>query len=74
MKLLISVIIIHGMLCITTSYVLTFMGYESALESLSSTMASEIVAPVVTYGVTKLFENALKYNDWPGLKKKGEEE
>ena len=27
-------------------------------------MASQIVAPVVTYGVTKMVENVSKYNDW----------
>ncbi len=76
MKLLITCVIIHGMICITASYVLTFLGHDYALESLSQTMASEIVAPVVTYGFTKLIENVFKYNDFPGIKKNngGEEE
>ena len=34
------------------------------LQSLSETIAREIVAPVVTYGATKTIENVSKYNDW----------
>ena len=64
MKLLVTIVVVHGLMCITASYVMAFMGYADALENLSSTMASQIVAPVVTYGVTKMVENVSKYNDW----------
>lgn len=64
MKVITTVIIFHGLICITASYVLGFLGYANALEGLSSTMASEIIAPMVTYGATKTIENVSKYNDW----------
>ena len=44
-----------------------FKGSENSMEplqSLSETIAREIVAPVVTYGATKTIENVSKYNDW----------
>ena len=64
MKILVSVIVIHGLVCITMSYILAFMGYNEVVESLSSTMVSEVIAPVVVYGITKTIENVSKYNDW----------
>lgn len=64
MKILVSVIVIHGLVCITMSYILAFMGYSEVVESLSSTMVSEVIAPVVVYGITKTIENVSKYNDW----------
>lgn len=64
MKILVSVIVIHGLVCITMSYILAFMGYSEVVESLSSTMVSEVIAPVVVYGITKTIENVSKYNNW----------
>lgn len=64
MKILVSVIVLHGLVCITMSYILAFMGHNEVVESLSSTMVSEVIAPVIVYGITKTIENVSKYNDW----------
>lgn len=64
MKILVFIVVVHGLVCISLSYVLAFMGYAEVVESLSSTMVSEVVAPVTIYGITKTIENVSKYNDW----------
>lgn len=64
MKVLVIVIVSHGLLGVTASYVLAFCGYENALETLSETLIHEVMGPVVTYGFTKMVENVSKYNDW----------
>ncbi len=64
MKVLVGIIVLHGLLCVTASYVLAYKGYVDALENLSSTMVHEIMGPVITYGFTKMVENVSKYNDW----------
>ena len=78
MKILVFIVVLHGLVCITLSYVLAFMGYSEIVESLSSTMVSEVIAPVTIYGITKTIENVSKYNNWidriPGNRVYGEEE
>ncbi len=64
MKVLVIIIVGHGLLGVTASYVLAFCGYENALEALSETLIHEVMGPVVTYGFTKMVENVSKYNDW----------
>ncbi len=64
MKVLVMVIVIHGLGCVTASYVLAFRGCEKALETLSETLVHEIMGPVIAYGITKTIENVSKYNDW----------
>lgn len=64
MKILVFVVVAHGLVCISLSYILAFMGYSEVVESLSSTMVSEVIAPVTIYGITKTIENVSKYNDW----------
>lgn len=64
MKILVFVVVLHGLVCISLSYILAFMGYSEVVESLSSTMVSEVIAPVTIYGITKTIENVSKYNDW----------
>lgn len=64
MKVLVIIIVGHGLLGVTASYVLAFCGYENALETLSETLIHEVMGPVVTYGFTKMVENVSKYNDW----------
>lgn len=61
-KIITLVVVIHGLLCITTSYILAWLGKADVLETLSSVLASEIVAPIVTYGVTKTIENIFEKN------------
>lgn len=64
MKILVVIVITHGLICISLSYVLAFMGYSEVVESLSSTMVTEVIAPVTIYGITKTIENVSKYNNW----------
>lgn len=64
MKLLVTVIVLHGLGCVTASYVFAWHGVMEPLQNLSETIAREIVAPVVVYGLTKTVENISKYNDW----------
>lgn len=64
MKVLVLIVVLHGLGCVTTSYVFAWYGVMEPLKSLSETIAREIVAPVVVYGMTKTIENVSKYNDW----------
>lgn len=64
MKILVVIVVTHGLICISLSYVLAFMGYSEVVESLSSTMVTEVIAPVTIYGITKTIENVSKYNNW----------
>lgn len=61
-KILTYVVVIHGLICITTSYVLAWCGMADTLENLSSVLASEVVAPITVYGVTKTIENIFQKN------------
>ena len=64
MKILVFIVVAHGLVCISLSYVLAFMGCADVVESLSSTMVTEVIGPVTIYGITKTIENVSKYNDW----------
>ena len=64
MKILVLIVVIHGLVCITLSYILAFLGASDVVESLSSTMVTEVIAPVTIYGITKTIENVSKYNNW----------
>lgn len=66
------VVLIHGLLCITDSHLLAWMGRVETLESLSSTQTTEIVAPILVYGFTKTIENIFEKNKI--FKSKEEEE
>lgn len=61
-KTLCWVIEIHGILCITTSYVLAFLDKMNPLETLSATITTEIVAPIVVLGFTRMIENIFEHN------------
>ena len=58
----IAMVEIHGLLCVTMSYVLAFMERTSIAEQLSSAVISEIIAPVVVLGATKTIENIFEKN------------
>lgn len=57
------VILIHGLLCITDSHLLAWLGRVDTLENLSSTQTTEIVAPILVYGFTKTIENIFEKNN-----------
>lgn len=64
MKLLVFIIVIHGIICVSMSYVLAFMGQITIAEQLSSTVVQEIIAPLLAYGVKATIENVSKFNTW----------
>lgn len=64
MKIIVAVIICHGILCITASYILAFMGRDMIAESLSETVVREIIAPLIAYAIKSCIENVSKYNGW----------
>lgn len=61
-KVLTFIVVGHGLVCITTSYVLAWLGKANVLETLSGVLASEVIAPIVIYGVTKTIENIFEKN------------
>lgn len=76
MKILVFVVVTHGLVMVTLSYILAFMDKIQIAESLSQTVVQEIIAPVTIYGITKTVENVSKYNTWVDtiINKKKEEE
>lgn len=63
LKWIVICIELHGISCITCSYIMAFMGKADVLENLSSTIVGEIVAPMLTYGITKTIENIFEKNN-----------
>lgn len=50
------------MICVSMSYILAWMEHTQVVESVSSTIITEIVAPIVIYGATKTIENIFEKN------------
>ncbi len=44
------------------SYVLAWMEHSQVVEGVSSTIITEIVAPIIVYGATKTIENIFEKN------------
>lgn len=61
-KGLVSMVVLHGMSCVTMSYLLAWMEHTQVVETVSSTIITEIVAPIVVYGFTKTVENIFEKN------------
>lgn len=61
-KCLVSLVVLHGMVCVSMSYILAWMEHSQVVESVSSTIITEIVAPIVVYGATKTIENIFEKN------------
>lgn len=62
-KILISAVVLHGMICVSMSYVLAWQEHTQVVEGVSSTIITEIVAPVIIYGFTKTVENIFQKNE-----------
>ena len=60
-KLLTSVIVLHGIICISLSYVLSFLGRDPVVD-VSTTLITEIVAPTITFLISHAIENIFQYN------------
>ena len=61
-KLLVSAVILHGMICVSMSYILAWAEHTQVVEAVSSTIITEIVAPIIVYGFTKTVENIFEKN------------
>lgn len=61
-KLLISAVVLHGIACVSMSYVLAWLDRVQVVESVSQTIVTEIIAPVIVYGLTKTVENIFSKN------------
>lgn len=62
LKGLVFLIELHGITCVTISYVLAWQDKVSTNESLSATIVTEIVAPLITYAISKTVENIFEHN------------
>lgn len=61
-KGLVSLVVLHGMICVSMSYALAWKEHTQVVEGVSSTIITEIVAPIVVYGATKTIENIFEKN------------
>lgn len=61
-KLLTAAVIIHGMICVSMSYVLAWIERTNVVEGVSTTIITEIIAPIIVYGITKTIENIFEKN------------
>lgn len=62
LKVLVFLIEIHGIACVTVSYMLAWKDKANVNESLSSTIVTEIIAPLITYAISKTVENIFEHN------------
>lgn len=62
-KALIVAIEIHGMSCVTMSYVLAFMYHDQVVETVSATIVTEIIAPAIVGIISKTLENIFEKNE-----------
>lgn len=60
-KIITTVVISHGLTCITMSYILAWFGMDPVVD-VSSTLVSEIVAPIVIYLFTNMVMNIFEKN------------
>ena len=61
-KVLVAGVVGHGIVCVTMSYILAWTEHTQVVEGLSSTIITEIIAPIIVYGVTKTVENVFQKN------------
>ena len=62
-KVLIAAIVVHGMSCVTMSYVLAFTYHTDVVETVSSTIVTEIIAPALAGILSKTVENIFEKNE-----------
>lgn len=60
-KLIVSLVMAHGMILTTLSYILSFWGLDPVVD-VSSTIVREIVAPVIVYLATNMVMNIFEKN------------
>lgn len=60
-KLLVSLVVVHGMVMTTLSYILSAFGHDP-VQNVSVAIITEIIAPVVTFLVTNVVQNIFEHN------------
>lgn len=60
-KLIVFMVMLHGMVMSTLSYVLAAFG-NNPVESVSVAIVTEVIAPVTVYLATKTIQNIFEYN------------
>jgi putative flippase GtrA len=60
-KMVTTIVMIHGMILTTWSYILSWNGFDPVVD-VSSTIVREIVAPVITYLATNTIMNIFEKN------------
>lgn len=60
-KAIVVIVILHGVLLSTASYVLSYLGRDTVYE-VSTVIITEILAPVVTYLITNMIANIFEKN------------
>ncbi|MBR1523928.1 MAG: hypothetical protein IJ641_05690 [Lachnospiraceae bacterium] len=63
-KVLVAVIVAHGLICVSVSYIYAALNIMEPLQSLSEVIEKEIVGPVAIYGLKAMIENVSKHNNW----------
>ena len=61
-KALVSLIVLHGMFCVTQSYMLAWRDHINVVEAVSTATIAQIIAPVIAYALSKTWENTLEKN------------
>ena len=61
-KWLTGLVVGHGMICVSMSYILAWTEHTQVVEGVSTTIVTEIIAPVIVYGATKTIENIFQKN------------
>lgn len=61
-KILLVITMLHGMICVTLSYILAWTGHDQTVEMVSQTLVTEILAPFVAGMITKTVENVFEKN------------
>lgn len=61
MKAIVIIAVAHGMILVSTSYVLSFFGYDPVVD-LSVVIVKEIVAPIITYLAVNTIMNIFEKN------------
>ena len=60
-KLLVMLVVLHGMIMTTLSYVLAGFNHDP-VQDVSVAIISEIIAPTVTFMITHVIQNIFEYN------------
>ena len=61
-KILLILIMLHGMACVTLSYILAWTGHDQTVEMVSQTLVTEVLAPFIAGMISKTIENVFEKN------------